>query len=394
MADFKLFRTAVPCIPSVHLSTERDWRGGEQQTLSLVAGLRSRGHPATLVASPRSELFARARDTGLEPVGIHAFNEVDPQAIVRMALLLRRCRPAVLHLHTPHAHLLGILAAAIAPPVRRVVSRRVEFSIYRHSFLGLNGIKYRHGVDRFVAVSRAVAAILERDGVPREKIAVVPSGVDPARFDPPPAPDADALLLELGLPRSLPVVASVGALAGQKGHRYLIEAAPAVLARRDAAFLIAGDGRLRSSLARLARARGVSGRLRLLGFRSDIGRILASSSVFVFPSLEEGLGTSLLDALLLGRPVVASRTGGIGEVVRDGEDGILVPPRDPEALASAILAVLAGADVWAGRAAAARRRVLDEFSVDRMVEGTLAVYRELAAPPSCRPASSRYDDGI
>jgi glycosyltransferase involved in cell wall biosynthesis len=258
-----------------------------------------------------------------------------------------------------------------------VVARRVDFSIYRNSFLGLNGLKYRHGVDRFIAVSGAVRDLLVRDGIGEAMVSVVRSGVDPGRLRPHPPADSDGLRRELSLPPGLPIVAAVGALADHKGHRFLVEAAPRILARRDAAFVIAGDGPRRRSLARQARRLGIDGRLRLIGFRHDVDRILASAAAFVFPSLEEGLGTSILDALLLERPVVATRAGGIPEMIEPGIEGILVPPRDPAAIAEAVLRVLEDPEAAGEMARRGRERVEREFTVDRMVDGTLAVYREL-----------------
>jgi glycosyltransferase involved in cell wall biosynthesis len=329
------------------------------------------------VASPRSALYARAKAAGLDPVGIHAWNEVDPQAIVRLAALLRRRRPAILHLHTSHAHSIGLIASVLAPPLRLVVSRRVDFSIYRPGTFHLNGIKYRAGVHRYIAVSGAVAARMESDGVPAGRISVVRSGIDPAKFSPRPPADPEGILRELGLPPRLPLIVSIGALADHKGHRYLIEAAGRVLGRRDAAFVVAGTGPRRRSLARLAERSGIGGRFRLPGFLPDIGRILAGASVFAFPSLQEGLGTSLLDALLLERPVVASRAGGIPEIVEDRVHGLLVPPRDAEALAAGLLESLDLPEEARARARRGRDRVLAEFSVDRMVEETLEVYRDV-----------------
>src|SRR5689334_1548187 len=107
-------------ISSLHFSTEMDWRGGERQTLALVQGLQRRGHRAVLAASPRSQLFRYAARDGVERVGIHAWNEADLLAVARLALLLRRLRPAVLHLHSSHAHTLGLMAAVLAPGVLRV----------------------------------------------------------------------------------------------------------------------------------------------------------------------------------------------------------------------------------------------------------------------------------
>ena len=375
--------TGPSLISSVHLNTERGWRGGELQTLSLVAGLRRRGHIAVLVALPRSKIFERASAEGLDPIGIHAFNEGDPQAIVRLALLLRKLRPGVLHLHTSHAHTLGLLTAPLAPPLRIVVSRRVDFSIYRHSFLRLNWIKYRLRVDRYIAVSRAIGVLLEHEGVSPQRIRVVPSGVDPSRFDETSA-DREAVLAELGLPRDLPLVVSVGALAPHKGHHTLVEAAAAMLVRRDVAIVIAGEGRLRKKLERLARTRNVAHRVRFLGFREDVGRLVASASVFAFPSLEEGLGTSVLDALVLERPVVASNVGGIPEIIENGTHGLLVPPGDPAALAGALLDLIENPERGRALARAGRERALRAFTMDAMVGGTLRAYEELLSSPAPR----------
>jgi glycosyltransferase involved in cell wall biosynthesis len=345
--------------------------------LSLVEGLSRRGHPAVLIASPRSELYRRARASGLDPVGIHAFNEADPQAIVRIAIEIARRRPAIFHLHTSHAHLLGLLASALGPRVRRVVARRVDFSIFRHSFLGLNWIKYRYGVDRYLAVSAAVGSLLVREGVAPERVSIVRSGVDPARFAGVGALDREALLRELGLPAGLPLIVAIGALADHKGHRYLIEAAPRVLRERDAAIVVAGSGPRRRALERQARRLKLEGRVKLAGFRPEVGALLKSASVFVFPSLEEGLGTSVLDALALEVPVVATAVGGIPEMITHGREGLLVPPRDAGSLAEAILEVLRHPARAAERARSGRTRVQAEFSAERMVEETLGVYREI-----------------
>jgi len=364
-------------ILSIHINTELSWRGGEQQTFSLVEGLTGRGHPAVLVASPRSEIFRRARTAGIEAVGIHAYNEVDPQAFLRIAALLRRRRPDILHLHTSHGHLLGVLASALAPPVKKVVARRVDFSIYRNSFLGLNGFKYRHGIDRYITVSQAVADLLVRDGVAPERVSVVRSGINPGRFASVRPEGGSQLRRELGLPEGLPLISSVGALADHKGHRFLVEASPTVLREVDAAFVIAGIGPRRRALQRLIRRLGVSGRVRLAGFREDIGEILAASAVFVFPSIEEGLGTSILDALILDRPVVATRAGGIPEIIEDRRHGLLVPPGDASALAAAITEVLRRPSMASELAQRGKSRVLAEFTADRMVEETMMVYRDV-----------------
>jgi glycosyltransferase involved in cell wall biosynthesis len=363
---------------SAHLNTEPTWRGGEQQTLYLLQGLRRRGYPVVLFSSPGTPLFERARDEGLEPCPLSIRSEADAPAIIRLSRELRRLRPAILHMHTSHAHTIGVCAAVLARSgIKRIVSRRVDFSIYRHSFLGLNRIKYAYGVDRYLAVSNVVREVLIGDGIRPELVSVVHSGADPDRFRGAPSIDRDDLLREWGVPPGTPMIGGVGALVPHKGFEHLIDAAAIVLGRRDAVFVIAGEGELREDLARRVAERGIESRFRLLGFLNDVSSLIPAFDVFTFPSIQEGLGTSVLDAFLLERPVVASRVGGIPEMVRHRENGLLVDPADPAGLAAAIEEVLANPDEARRMGAAGRRTAIESFSVDSMVEKTLAAYHEV-----------------
>jgi len=305
--------------------------------------------------------------------------EADLLAVWRLRRLVRRGGFDLLHLHTSHAHTLGVAAAALAgrPRARTVVSRRVDFSIYRHSFLGLNGWKYTRGTDRVVCVSNRIREVLVQDGLPPASLRVAHSGIDLARLDDAP-PGAARIRAEIGIPADAPVIGNVAALAGHKGQRTLVEAAPRVLeAVPEAWILIAGDGALREELERRAEELGVSARVRFLGFRADVPSLLGAFTVFCFPSLLEGLGTSVLDAMAARLPIVASRAGGIPEAVEDGVSGLLVEPGAPGPLADALVSLLRDPDARRRLGAAARARVEALFTVERTVEGTLAVYREL-----------------
>ena len=339
----------------------------------LADGLRARGHRAVLVVRRGGEAAVRLRALGHEVVERRMRGEVDVIAVLRLARLFRRLRPDVVHLHTSHAHALGRLAAKYGGRPAVVVSRRVDFSIFRRSFFGLNGLKYRSGVDRFVAVSAAVKHVLECDGLEPARIAVVRDAIDPDRVRKAAPVDVRA---RLGLPGSARIVLAVGALVGHKGHRHLVAAIPAIVAAEpDAHVVIAGEGRLRDDLSTLARALGVTKRLSLPGYVDDVAGWFAAADIFVMPSVEEGLGSSVLDAMAAGVPIVATTAGGLPEAVRDGTDGILVPPGDPSALATAVAALLRDRYRAHALAAEASKRVEAEFSVDRMVEETIAVYR-------------------
>ena len=163
------------------------------------------------------------------------------------------------------------------------------------------------------------------------------------------------------------LVGNVARLAPQKDHRTLIEAARLV---PEAEFVVAGDGELREQLERQA----AGSRVRFLGARDDVPEILASLDVFAFPSLFEGLCVAVIEAQAAGVPVVATPVGGIRETVVDGETGLVVPTRDPPALAAAIRRLLEDRPAAEAMAAEAKRRVGERFSVERMVEETLRIY--------------------
>ena len=174
------------------------------------------------------------------------------------------------------------------------------------------------------------------------------------------------------------MVGNVAALTGHKDHATLLAAAARVLARRpETRFVIVGEGELEPSLAAQARALGLEGRCVFAGFRNDLDRLVPAFTVFCLSSHMEGLGTSLLDAMSFAVPIVATAAGGIPEAVSDGITGRLVPPRDPDALATALVEALESPERRAAWGAAGRRRFEERFTADRMVETTLAVYREL-----------------
>jgi len=365
---------------TVHINTQPNWGGGEQQTLLLVRGLVARGHEAVLATRPDSPLGRRAIDAGVEVFPINPINEIDPRAIWKLAGLLRAQRPHVLHMHSPHALALGSLAARLAPRALRLVSRRVARSIYRRRTLRLNWLKYRLGAQQYVAVSRAVKDILVRDGMRADTISVVHSGIDPETPERvgrhgSPGVNGDGIRRRHDFPAGIPIVLTVGSLHRIKGPWTLLRAASVILARRDVAFISLGDGPLATALRDQARSDGIAHRVRWIGFREDVLSYIAASNIYVQPSLSEGLGTSILDALLVERPVVACRVDGIPEIIEHGRHGLLVPPDDASALAAAIDGLL-DAPRW-GRelGARGRERVLREFTTERMVEGTLAVYQ-------------------
>jgi glycosyltransferase involved in cell wall biosynthesis len=238
--------------------------------------------------------------------------------------------------------------------------------------------KYRQ-VDCFICASAAIREMVVADGVPASRVVVVHEGIDLGHVEAAPAANLHA---ELWLPHHAPIVGNVAALVPHKGQRHLIEAAGLVLKKMpDARFVIAGEGELRESLARQIRDHHLEKHVFLVGFRPDVLSVHKAFDVFVMSSVTEGLGTSLLDAMACGKPIVATTAGGMPEVVRNGETGLLVPPRDHEAMAAAILKLLTDEHTRRAMGAAGEARVREYFSAERMVQDTLAVYRSVAMHP-------------
>jgi glycosyltransferase involved in cell wall biosynthesis len=221
--------------------------------------------------------------------------------------------------------------------------------------------------------------MLVADGVPAARAVTVHEGIDLERVD---AAPAAKLHEELWLPHHAPIVGNVAALVPHKGQRHLIEAAALVVRQvPDARFVIAGEGELRPALERQIREHHLEKHVLLAGFRPDVLSLHKAFDIFVMSSVTEGLGTSLLDAMACAKPVVATAAGGIPEVVAEGETGFIVPPRDHQAMAGAIVKLLKEPALQQRLGTAGRARVRDRFSADRMLRDTLRVYQRVALHP-------------
>jgi glycosyltransferase involved in cell wall biosynthesis len=354
----------------LHVDTAATWRGGQNQVLLTARGMAARGVGATIACRAGGELESRARAAGAAVRAIPFRGDLWPPAILALARLLRRDRPGALLLHDPHAVSAGLVASRLAGRLPLVAVRRVDFPLRG----AVSRAKYT-ACDRVIVVSRAIGSVVERGGVSAQRLRLVYEGVP----DRSPAPGGEAALAELGVPAGVPVVGNVAALTGHKDQATLVEAMALLRLRRpDARLVIVGQGDLRPALEAQVRESGLADRVVFAGFRRDLDRLLPAFSAFCLSSRLEGLGTSLLDAMAFGLPVVATAAGGIPEAVEDGVTGRVVPPRDPEALAAALAEVLADEERRRAWGAAGRRRFLEAFTVEHMVDDTLRVLAELA----------------
>jgi L-malate glycosyltransferase len=372
---------------SLHVDTARTWRGGQNQVLLTVNGLREIGQRAALVAHPDGELRRRASE-GLELVPFAPRAEMDLSAAWRFSRLIKRLRPDVIHAHDPHGVAMAALALSFGAATAGgrspalVAARRVDFHLKGNSF---SRWKHRQ-VDCFIAASETIRRMLLTDGVEERRTVTVHEGIDVDRVVRTPAVDVHAAFW---LPHGSPVVGNVAALVPHKGQRDLIEAARLVIPQLpDARFVILGEGELREPLERLIREHRLEKHVLMPGFRTDVIGCIKGFDLFVLSSVTEGLGTSLLDAMACAKPIVATRAGGIPEVVAEGSTGLLVPTHDAHALAEAIVRLLRDQAARQRMGEAGLTRVRERFTVERMVAETAAVYQAVAGTPHAADIAS------
>jgi len=371
----------MPLDRVIHLTKMTGAAGSEGHLLTLLPGLRAQGVDARLwmLVEPGNPVQAyvdriQARGVPVERMVIR--RHLDPGLWQRLTAHLRRAGPDLVHTHLIHADLYGIPAARRAG-VRGVVSSRHNDDRFRHwlPFRVLSRWLWRQA-DAGIAISEAIRRFtIAVEGVSPDKIHTIHYGLDPASVQAP--PDARARLRAgLGLPPGALLAGSVCRLIAQKGLDNALDAFGQVAAEFPAAhYVIAGDGPLRAALEAQAARLGLADRVHFLGWRADASAVLAALDVLLAPSRWEGFGLVFLEAMALDVPVISTRVSAIPEVVADGETGWLVPPGDPAAIAGALRAALSDPDERRRRGEAGRARLESQFTVDAMVQRTLAVYR-------------------
>jgi glycosyltransferase involved in cell wall biosynthesis len=298
---------------------------------------------------------------------VDVIEETDDEAAVReLAGYLRRHEIDLVHAHMFRAEVIGTRAgvAAGTPVIMATVhSSRVRSPEDVAALAALTT-----AMDRLIVPSSSILAKVRHEGRGAARFSIIPNGVDLARFALPPG--KCSVRDEYGIPAGAPLLGVVARLEPEKGHRYLIEAMPAILrGAPDAWLVIVGEGSLEAELRSFGRSLAPPARDRIVftGRRDDVAALTSELDIAVLPSLREAQGISILEAMARGLPVVASAVGGIPEVLTNGLDGLLVPPADPAALASACLRLARSSALRRSIGDAARATVASRFSLDAMV---------------------------
>jgi glycosyltransferase involved in cell wall biosynthesis len=346
----------------LHVDAGRSWRGGQRQVFLLATGLRDLGYRTLNVAPTGSPLIRRAEHAGLPTYRLTLRSEWDIRSARELRAVASEWRADIVHAHDARAHSIARLALLGKRKTHLIVTRRVAFTPKQVR------LKYRHGIDAFIAISNAVKAVMVKAGVPADRIDVVYSGL--------PAPVVKRprnWRRERGWPSTTIVCGIVGAMTQEKGLDLvggIARRLPGEVFRRTRLVLLGGKGKGGTSVS------GVEGFD--AGFVEEIHDAMAGLDVLWHPAKSEGLGTSVIDAMALGVPPIAFSVGGLPEVIEDGKSGLLIPAGDVQAFMRGAAELITNDALRARLGEGAKVRA-KEFSVKRMIERTAEVYYRVIA---------------
>ena len=356
----------------LHTESSLGWGGQEVRVFAELQWMRARGHWVALAAHPESAIARHAQEAGIRFYSLRTHKALLPLEVLRLVEWLVRHRVDVVNTHSSNDGWLAGVAARLALAPMLIRSRHIEVD-YPNRFW--SRVAFRLLPHHVVTTSRRISERLTAElDVPAARVSCVPTGVDLDRFRP---DRPGSLRQEMGLAPDVALVGMISVLRSWKGHATFLDAAAQLLesAGDKIHFVIAGDGPAREELTQRVALAPWRGKVTLLGHRDDVPGVLASLDVLALPSYaHEGIPQIILQAQAMARAVVATTVGGIPEVVEDGVNGLLVPPRDPAALAAKIRLLLDDAALRRRLGEAARMGIEKQHSLDAMGEQLLALY--------------------
>jgi glycosyltransferase involved in cell wall biosynthesis len=369
----------------VHIAKVTGIHGMEKHLLTLLPCLNGPAYEITflILYDPRHPVAGYCRLLAQRGILTHTIpirRDADPVSFFRIVRYLRTMRPALVHTHLIHGDLYGITAAKLAGISCIISSKHNDDAFRQHGLLKAVNFVLNRNISRVIAISDWVREFTHRvERVPLEMMQTIYYGIDAPR----PSAERVAVRAGLGIGSDETVLGIIARLVEQKGHRYLIEAlAKAVQQHRNLRLLIVGSGAHEDDLKTRVRQCGLEKAVLFTGYRSDTVEILSAIDIFVHPSLWEGFGLSVLEAMAMGKPVIATRVSALPELIEDTVSGFLVTPRDADALAEVIILLAGDALLQQRIGEQARQRCHREFSVERMSAATMALYGEVLASSS------------
>ncbi len=356
----------------LHTESAKRWGGQERRTFAEAIGFKKRGYRVILVVQPGSLLGEHAKEAGIEVREIGMRNRDILKAFFRLLSLIRRERVDIVNTHSPKDSWIASFAARLALRPQLIRTRHVSIPIRNHPF----NIVYKLPHRIITCGEKIRERMIEVNRLPEEKIVSIPTGVDLDRFNPERV--KGDIRKELGIEENAPLVGSISIIRTEKGYPYFLEAAQGILkVKPETRFLIVGPEPKGDTLAQEVRKRGLEDKIIMPGPREDIPQVLASLDIFVLSSLREGVPQGVAQALAMEKPVVATDVGGVPELIRNDQTGLLVPPADSRALAKAILELLEDREKAKRLGKNGRKLIEERFSQESMIEKIEDLYREL-----------------
>jgi glycosyltransferase involved in cell wall biosynthesis len=366
----------------VHIAKVTGVHGMEKHLLTLLPRLNGQLYEIVFLIlidpqHPVADYLESLKQQGIatHPVAIH--HHIDPFCFWAVLKYLKQIKPILVHTHLMHGDLYGIAAARCAG-IKTIVSSKHNDDAFRlrQPFKTINYVLNRNTA-KIITISDWIARFTQNaEGAARKIIRTIYYGIEPAQT----SSDRNALRASLNLGKEDIVVGIIARLVEQKGHRYLIDGfAKAVMENQKLRLLIVGSGELEGELKKRIKRENLQEKVIFSGYRSDTVDLLNAIDIFAHPSLWEGFGLSVLEAMNMGKPVVATNVSALPELVEDTVTGFLVPPRDAAALADALLKLAANPSLRQQLGASGQQRCRSFFSVDRMVQETRSLYAEVLA---------------
>jgi len=360
-----------------------EFGGGERGFSQLIAGLDSRMFKIFVATTTRGRFYREIRETDATAFNIPFSRCKIPFAIKILKQIIMRENIDIIHSQGARADFIARFAVRRAKSTAMVstVQMPVEgFDVpltVKLIYIILDRISEKF-VDTFIVVSQALRDhMIRKHGIAEERISLIYNGVELDKYTST-GQDAKKIRREFNVPQDFPLIGGIGRMVWQKGFEYLIESAIEIIKTfPNAKILIVGDGPLRERLKALGERLKVKENLIFTGFRGDVGEILSAIDILVVPSLLEGFPMITLEAMAMAKPIVATNIDGITEQIQDGVSGILVSPRNPELMAREIVRLLKDSTLAEKLGKLARQRVIEQFSVGRMVQETQKLYESL-----------------
>jgi glycosyltransferase involved in cell wall biosynthesis len=357
----------------LHIDTEKYWRGGQQQVFYLHKYLVGKGINSLLISNKSSELSQYCKKETLPFYEINIVGELDIYAAYKISKYCKKNNIDIIHAHSAHALSIAIIAKHFYPFPKLIGVRRVDFPIRKNLF---SRLKYNNSkICKIIAISDFIKKVLILDGIDENKIMTIRSGTDIHKYDKV-SPDIH-FRERYGIGENDIILGTVAAFAGHKDYPNLLNAFRLVKKEFvNTKLICAGDGPLFDEMKNLAIELSINKDVVFLGFRNDIGQLLKVFDIFILASKKEGLGTSLIDALAVGLPIVAARSGGIPELIEHNKNGILVEAKNHDQLAETLIELMKNKEKQELLSISAKESAL-RFSIEKTVEQNIELYKNL-----------------